>query len=71
MSDTDIQALVADLYNSLVENGCNPLTVAATFMVTAFMIYSKQLSPESYAEVISNVFSKANTFIDKSHRILH
>jgi hypothetical protein len=71
MSSIDVQLATAELYNDLVEDGYDPLTVAATFMVTALTVYAKQLSPQSYTEVVDKIFSTADRFIDQSNRVLH
>ena len=71
MSSIDVQVARAELYNDLVEDGYDPLTVAATFMVTALTVYAKQLSPQSYTEVVDKIFSTADRFIDQSNRVLH
>jgi hypothetical protein len=71
MSNSDIQTAVSRLYYDLEADGYDPLAIAAIFMVTAFTVYSKQLTPETYTEVISRIFSTATAFIDKSNRTLH
>ena len=71
MNSLDVQVSVAELYNDLVEDGYDPLTLAATFMVTALTVYAKQLTPQSYTEVVDKILSTADRFIDKSNRTLH
>ena len=71
MSSSEVQVAVAELYSGLIEDGSDPLTVAATFMITALTVYAKQLSPQGYTEVVDKIFSTADRFIDKSNRILH
>lgn len=71
MSTLDVQVSVAELYNDLIDDGYDPLAVAATFMVTALSVYAKQLPPQSYTEVVTTILSTADRFVDNSNRNLH
>jgi len=67
----DTQTVVTHAYNAMVEDGYDPLAIAATFMITAFTVYASQLTPQSYTEVVEKIFSTAGVFINKSNRTLH
>lgn len=67
MEKHEIDIVVQDLYKDLVEEGCSPLTIAASFMISSFLIYSSELSKKDYLEVMEGVFTRANKFIEKRH----
>lgn len=72
MSDAiDVQTVVAETYNGLLEHGYDPLAIAACLMVTAFMVYAKQLTPEAYVETMEKIFSTSDRFIEQNNRTLH
>lgn len=71
MEKHDIDIAVQSTYSQLLEEGCNPLAIAASFMVSAFLIYSGELSKKDYLEVIEKVFDKADRFVEKRYSQLN
>jgi hypothetical protein len=71
MQKHEVDIAVQSLYTELSEDGSNPLTIAASFMVSAFLIYSSELPREDYLEVMCSIFDKANIFIEKRYSHLN
>jgi len=71
MQKHEVDIAVQQLYTELMEEGCNPLTVAASFMISAFLIYSSELSKKDYHEVVEGIFTRADTFIEKRYSNLN
>lgn len=71
MNKHEVDIAVQSLYVELSQEGCNPLTIAASFMVSAFIIYSSELSKKDYKEVVEGIFDKADRFIENRYNNLH
>jgi hypothetical protein len=71
MEKHEVDIAVQSLYTELVEEGSTPLAIAASFMVSAFLIYSSELSKKDYLEVVEGLFSKADRFIEKRYNTLN
>lgn len=67
MERHELDIAVQDLYTDLKEDGCNPLSIAASFMISAFIIYSSELSKKEYLEVMESIFARAGSFIEKRY----
>lgn len=66
-----VDIAVQDLYATLVEKGNNPMTVAASFIVSAFIIYASELPKKEYLEVVEGIFNKADKFVEKRYNQLN
>ena len=71
MQKHEVDIAVQDLYADLKKEGSSPLTIAASFMISAFLIYSSELPREDYLEVICSIFDKADAFIEKRYTHLN
>lgn len=71
MQKHEVDIAVQNLYTSLQEDGGSPLAIAASFMVSAFLIYSSELSKKDYREVIEGIFDRADIFIEKRYSNLN
>lgn len=67
----DIVTMVSGLTSDLLEDGQSPLAVASAFLTASFMLYAKELSPESFNEVVSKAFYSSNQFLQHRRNKLH
>jgi len=67
MDKHEVDIAVQSLYTDLMEEGSNPLTIAASFMISAFLIYSSELPKKEYREVVEGIFSRADRFIEQRY----
>ena len=71
MEKHEVDIAVQSLYVELVEEDIDPLTVAASFMIFAFLIYASELSKKDYRKVVGEIFSKADCFVEKRYNMLN
>jgi hypothetical protein len=71
MSNTlELQTIISENCNELITQGYDPIDIAATLVVIALSVYGKQLSPDTYTEVIDHMVLMSPSFIDPNNRIL-
>lgn len=71
MQKHEVDIAVQNLYRELSEEGGSSLTIAASFMISAFLIYSSELPREDYLDVMYSIFNKADAFIEQRYTRLN
>lgn len=67
----DVVSMVSGLTSDLLEDGQSPLAVASALLTASFMLYAKELSPESFNAVLSTAVANSTQFLQTQRNKLH